>query len=292
MTIQLKYGLKLGSKILHSLYWFQISGLNLSGSGFGLDTITGQAIFVNYDTLGSNQWDFLQSGPNLLDNICHHGVAVVNSDSLHLYVDGIHESAVVATFQSIPSNAPLSIGKFNLNSLNHYKGSINQIRIWNDGRTPSEITTYMDSSFVGSTDASLAAFYEFDGAVGQTTLNDQRAGGTIHGALTNMDENTDWVNDDCVDSNGTGGTVGLDEIPGMESTISAYPNPTDGTVNIQLGGLTDAIIHVYTMNGQLVYTRSNVNTEKHTFNLEGESGIYHVVVTANNTQKHLKLVKL
>ena len=106
-------------------------------------------------------------------------------------------------------------------------------------------------------------------------------------SLVNMDPATDWVEGTTCESTST---ASIDVLSSED--VSAYPNPTEGKVSLDLGGLNDVSIQVYSMDGQLVYSETNITTEEHTFNLEGEAGIYHVIIITENVRKHLKLIRL
>ncbi|NQY01237.1 MAG: T9SS type A sorting domain-containing protein [Flavobacteriaceae bacterium] len=73
--------------------------------------------------------------------------------------------------------------------------------------------------------------------------------------------------------------------------MSAYPNPNAGTVNINLGQLTNVAISVYSGNGKLVYQQNNINSPIHQFKLEGSAGLYIIEITSEGKTQEFKLVK-
>ncbi len=69
-------------------------------------------------------------------------------------------------------------------------GRMDEVRIWNDARTASEIREDMCRNLTGNED-NLIAYYNFDSSSG-TTLQDY-SDNDYDGALTNMDGSSDWV---------------------------------------------------------------------------------------------------
>lgn len=71
------------------------------------------------------------------------------------------------------------------------------------------------------------------------------------------------------------------------------PNPTSGAVNINLGKQYSAVAtSVYTLNGQLIGTETFAQTAEIAFNIEGEAGIYFLVIeTEAGERAQLKVIK-
>jgi hypothetical protein len=132
----------------------------------------------------------LSTGVMLNDGNWHHVAfsfqnGVVNGSKI--YIDGI----VKGTYSWSVSNqgTEIAIGNTSIHG-QYFTGNIDEIRIWNTARTPSEITANMNNSLVGN-EFGLVAYYTFENGSG-TTLTDM-AGGDNNGALTNMDPATDWI---------------------------------------------------------------------------------------------------
>jgi len=85
-------------------------------------------------------------------------------------------------------------------------------------------------------------------------------------------------------------TVGLNE-NALFNGVSLYPNPTNGTVTIDLGELNSAGIKVTGMNGQVVYQKENIEAVSHQFNLNEAAGMYFVEISAGGESTVLKLIK-
>jgi hypothetical protein len=80
-------------------------------------------------------------------------------------------------------------------------------------------------------------------------------------------------------------TVSVNNVKSIEETVSVYPNPSNGIVNVDLQGLVaqNASIEVYNAMGQLVlvnnYTESNSKFE---INLSGNAtGVYTIKLIAD-----------
>lgn len=85
-------------------------------------------------------------------------------------------------------------------------------------------------------------------------------------------------------------TIGLQEAS-LLNGVSLYPNPSNGLVTIDLGAAYTASVKVTGLNGQVVYENQNLETAKHSFELNQAAGIYFVEITALGETKVLKLVK-
>ena len=80
-------------------------------------------------------------------------------------------------------------------------------------------------------------------------------------------------------------TVSVSDVKSIEETVSVYPNPSNGIVNVDLQGLVakNASIEVYNAMGQLIlsnnYSESNSKFE---INLSGNaSGVYTIKLIAD-----------
>ncbi len=86
----------------------------------------------------------------------------------------------------------------------------------------------------------------------------------------------------------------VDEIPGHDICIDAYPNPTDNHVHIRLndGEYADMHYSLFDSNGRLIGTRpleslvTQVNLTQH------EPGVFFLIITRSNEEiKTFKIVK-
>jgi len=85
-------------------------------------------------------------------------------------------------------------------------------------------------------------------------------------------------------------TVGIEQNT-LFNSVSIYPNPNRGLVNIDLGFLKEVSIKVFSVNGQLIYHEANINTSTYQFELKEAPGVYFIEVSAQGQQQQYKLVK-
>jgi len=76
-----------------------------------------------------------------------------------------------------------------------------------------------------------------------------------------------------------------------QQNVIISPNPTSRNFNITLGKLTNVTVNIISSEGKLIYAKDNINTELLQLNLELESGLYFIQVTAEETTKQYKLIK-
>ena len=79
-----------------------------------------------------------------------------------------------------------------------------------------------------------------------------------------------------------------DEVKNIE--ISAYPNPSIGLVNVDLGALTGAQIKVSNSSGQMIYQEFSISGI-HQFELKGAPGLYFIEVKSETGSQFFKLIK-
>jgi|GEM_PF-3141569 len=191
----------------------QLAIINFNGSG--LTTTLTVECWIAPASLGANEviltltdgwaeWHLAKTSSNLLelrfnaspysDYTATPTTATISTDWSHLamiftgtdwdlFLNGtqILEEGIANTFN--PANmTALQI------SGDNFAGKVDDLRLWSDVRTPTEIRQNMMKSLVGN-EAGLLAEYEFDQATG-TTLTD--SGGNYNGTLHYMGD-SDWV---------------------------------------------------------------------------------------------------
>ena len=152
-------------------------------SGTGIYTYinsgtTGAASITAAGVINTNEW-------------MHIAVSWQSSDgATKIYVNG---EEVASGNGSTEALSAVGSGNTYLATLSgtteHFSGNLDEIRIWNDVRTPGELREYMCREIDGS-EAGLIGYYAFNQTFG-TSLLDISASNN-HGTLTNMDD-TDWV---------------------------------------------------------------------------------------------------
>ena len=84
--------------------------------------------------------------------------------------------------------------------------------------------------------------------------------------------------------------VGIDELTNLN--ISVYPNPTTGNVTIELERvLPNITFQVKNVVGQTVETKTYTATNKIEFNLQGDNGIYFLIIENEHTNRVFKILK-
>ena len=76
----------------------------------------------------------------------------------------------------------------------------------------------------------------------------------------------------------------------QEVQISVYPNPNNGVVNIDLGGVATAEIKVYNTSGQKVFQEKSVSGICQ-FEIKGNPGMYFIEVDSEIGKQTFKVVK-
>ncbi len=156
---------------------------------------SGNGIISKYQTgaadgfvirIGDNQnisFDGLQSPTNSLTaNTWHHVAGVVNSGVCYIYIDGSLKTSSSSGYLVTSANSdPLCIGVDY--TTRFFDGLIDEVRIWNDARTVTEINNNKNIELTGS-ESGLVAYYKMSNGSG-TTLTDNTGNGhtgTITGA--------------------------------------------------------------------------------------------------------------
>jgi Concanavalin A-like lectin/glucanases superfamily/Secretion system C-terminal sorting domain len=125
---------------------------------------------------------------DLGDNNWHHVVGTYDGSEMKAYLDGVQQGSVSASPYTATTNA-IRIGE-NLNGSNNANIHLDEVRIWSDARTATEIRENMMKPLSGD-ESGLVAYYTFDNTSG-TVLQDF-SGNDNNGTLTNMLGSSDWV---------------------------------------------------------------------------------------------------
>jgi hypothetical protein len=78
----------------------------------------------------------------------------------------------------------------------------------------------------------------------------------------------------------------------MFDRATVYPNPNLGIVNISLVNLKEVTIKVFSVNGQIIYHKENINTITHQFKLNEPSGLYIIELSSQGQRQYYKLMKI
>ncbi|MEO0739798.1 MAG: LamG domain-containing protein, partial [Cyanobacteria bacterium J06649_12] len=144
---------------------------------------SGKIVAARYD--GSTSAS-VYSTVSLNDGQFHHIAFVKNGDTLQLYIDGqLDGSAADTTSNSTQNDSALFVG--NRNDKNHFRGELDELRIWNTARSKEDINAFRDSKLTGA-ESGLVGYWNFDeDSSGSTVIQDIK--GNLNGTLISGQSN-------------------------------------------------------------------------------------------------------
>jgi len=168
----------------------------------------------------STTYGFFYGGFNLSTivlqpNQTYHIAFVKNGLTGTYYVNGQPAGTVSAAVDVHYGNDSVYLGSNFRDNNNYYNGYMDEVRIWNEARTQSEIQTYMSKKLTGQEDG-LAVYWDFDENVTATTVFDLTGNctdGTLYNGLHRVPFEAfpfNWVvtlNDKLTNTPITGATV-------------------------------------------------------------------------------------
>lgn len=177
-----------------------------------LSADNGKIQVVRYDGTNTSS---VMSTTVVNDNAWHHIAFVKNGNDLQLFIDGVLQvTGMDLSAGATTNSAALLLGRHgNAVISNPWKGTMDQLRIWNDSRTAQEVAENMTKEMTGN-ESNLMALYHFNYGIpggsntGQTTLDDATANSN-NGTLNNF--SLTGISSNFVSSNGTTeeGNVGV-----------------------------------------------------------------------------------
>ncbi|MEB3340847.1 LamG domain-containing protein [Okeania sp.] len=150
---------------------------------------SGKVVAARYDRSNNPS---IVSTRTFNDGQSHHVAFVKDGNQLKLYVDGqLDGTTTDTTTGNTQNNSPLFIGNRG-GIANHFKGEIEELRIWNVARTPAEIQSNLNTTFQG-TEAGLAGYWNFDqdnidGTIAQDATANGNDGTLKNGAKLEIDD--------------------------------------------------------------------------------------------------------
>lgn len=232
----------------------------------------------NGSSLAANDWYFLTynsleeivliGAPGLgeialwlNDNNWHHIAASYDGSTMTAYLDGVESGTVTGAYTSTTNG--ISIGRC-LTGIHPFNGHLDEVRIWSDARTATEIAENMCKSLTGN-ESGLVAYYNFDNTSG--TILQDFSGNSNDGTLTNMTgtywvsstafntwlntSSTDWATgENWSDGSAPGSTdnVGINNHSGSSPTLSGSPTVNNLVVGSSAGVTLSS---GFTVNGNL-----------------------------------------
>lgn len=118
-------------------------------SSFQISTTDGFFVCLNTVTLNTNTW--------------YHVAGTYDGSSMKYYVNGCLVNEFPATGDLIVNDWNTAIGNRSNwpNGPEHFRGKIDEVRIWREARTDQQIRLYMNTIPVPASEPSLAAYYKF-----------------------------------------------------------------------------------------------------------------------------------
>ncbi|MEQ9099002.1 MAG: FG-GAP-like repeat-containing protein, partial [Imperialibacter sp.] len=176
-------------------FWFKT---NATGNRVFIERGTSELQYSIQQLVTTNQIGLIVNGGTMKTNGSYndgrwHQVAVVyrGSNDGTIYVDGIDDTDTGSNTLGIPAYAfgRLNIGDRRFGGTFNIEGSIDEVRIWDDERTLTEINDFCYAKLTGA-ETGLLVYYRFDETTG-LVLPDLSGNG-LNGDLNNM-AGTEWV---------------------------------------------------------------------------------------------------
>jgi hypothetical protein len=135
---------------------------------------------MGFYTKNTGAWSY--STGTVPQNTWTHVAISLNAGTLTFYIDGVASGTAAVTFSQ--DSQPMNIGRQQPTfcACNHFNGKMDELRLWNIARTPTEILANMVSS-IPTNSAGLVAYYKFDEGTGTTTAD--ASGNGNNGTLIN-----------------------------------------------------------------------------------------------------------
>lgn len=138
----------------------------------------------------NGSWKSAASASVMLTNRWYHVAGVYDGNNVLLYINGeLIARTPASSFSPSPTN--LILGDDPTWSGRTFNGTLDEVRIWNIARTPSEIVNNMTSSFVGN-ESGLVSYYRMDEGLGSAQIIDATSYAN-NGTLSNFVLANAWV---------------------------------------------------------------------------------------------------
>lgn len=280
-----------------------VSKLDQNFTGWGLQIAdTGALSGYLFSEYGVNS-RFTVGTQDLTDDQWHHVAMTWDGvDNISLFVDGFLEDLAVYNINGtvlgpISNDSETHIGNYHADGATgeHILGNIDDVRIWNIRRSPTEIQENYLSELSGI-ESNLIGYYKFDVPNSSCDVQDCSTS-EIHGERLGLnggndlpqfsDETPNITNMECGNSNSC--TLAVDTIDILNDLI-LYPNPTINEFHItgQLSS-NEILVSIYNTTGLLVKSLTSV---QRTFSIsELPSGLYFVNIGIGDQMVTKKLVK-
>lgn len=209
--------------------------------------------------------------------------------TISLFVNGTlvdqNSSSIAYTASSI------TIGAYKAN--NFYEGEIDEVRIWNYARTPTEVNYYKDCELEGN-ETGLLAYYKFNQGIvdfnnsSENILEDNSTndndGTLINFGLSGTTSN--WSDTSTIITGSTCSVLAVNNIEQDKRNIKLYPNPTIS--NITISGITKPeTFTIYNSFG--IKVKNGIINNEETISIEKfSSGLYFIMLGNHTTLNFIK----
>ena len=246
--VQTNYTGVLGSADRTFEAWVFVSSsapaLNLAILDYGLNAVGSRNTFI---ISGSRGLSFISGGTNanigtgantVPTNQWVHVAFVMDNSTGYLYINGVQMMTSSLTTVNTPSNnANVRIGQRVSGGTIPFNGTLDEVRIWDIARSPSEIQASMNSEFCQH--PNLQLHYKLnEGAAGGTntgtTTTADYSGNSYNGTLSNFSlsgATSNWINGAAITNGSSTGSV-------QQTACGSYTWSANGTLYTTSGVYT------------------------------------------------------
>jgi uncharacterized repeat protein (TIGR03803 family) len=180
----------------------------------------------------------------------YHIALVDYGTNSYIYINGDFMGNLNNAFNTAITGKPLTIGWSNQLTNEYFTGQIDEVRIWGDVRTCTEIKAYRNCELKGN-ETDLLAYYSFNQGIpagnnaGQNTLNNLTIN-ALNGTLTNFALNgaiSNWTEA----SNGVGVNCQNLDLPQIEVLVNGSQIYQDSSVDFGAVGINQTRIFTFTI---------------------------------------------
>ena len=238
---------------------------------------------------------------SIYDGHCHHIAVTKLKGVISFYLDGVNFSNpndLNCIAGNVYGAGTYGIGTTFTNIYPYcFKGTINDLRLWNVSRTALQISSNMYQNL--ATNPNLLGYYRFNESTSSQIIIDA-SGNNYNGILgwstgvDQMDPSRTTVTCYSADRLASG-DASTNVSAGTLAPISIYPNPTENVFTISIVAsdtLQNYVINVIDLTGNTVYTSTATSDSKTVLGESFMSGIYLVkIVSSNGDIKNTKIIK-
>lgn len=241
----------------------------------------------NLEILGGGYLSFwtgfnAQTTTTVSTSIWHHVVGLYDGTTTRLYVDGVLSNSATGTASSDSANT-LSIGGFG--GARYFPGKIDEVRIYSRALSADEISKLYNLTSPTGVDASLDAYWSFDGSnVSGTTLYDQSGRGK-NGTLMNGVQVTQGKIGQALFFDGVDDRVNVATVAtGTTFTITAWVRPQPGGPSYGqfFGENQDSCFEFHNANNKLTFDSGGSYNDSNTALPDNEWSFVGISVTAGS----------